>query len=125
MYLKNTRTFYDGAGQHAGRAPFLLLVQDKARPCGPDNFRALVRSVALSQLGNFMMGRARVFGRTVIVSGSYGHDGLPIDVESDIFARAVPVPRALYDAWNKGGGWNSAGNEAAAMRKWALKTFNI
>jgi len=124
MYYKGTTGYYVGTEQHARRAPFLILVQSKDRPLGPDNFRALVRKVAMGQVGNFMMGRARVSGKTIVLSGSYGGDGLPVTVSEEIYQKAIPVPRELYDKWNKGEGWNSAGAEAGDMAEWAKKTFN-
>ena len=124
MYIKNTRSYYESDGtQHAGRQWFLILVQDENEKCGPDNMRAIVRKVALEQCGHFMMGYARAFGHKLILSGSYGSDGLPKSVPSDVFDRAVPLPSELYDAWNHGGGWNSAGNEAKDMRQWAIDNF--
>ena len=81
--------------------------------------RAVVRIVALRQLGHWMMGRVNIGGTWHSVSGSYGGDGLPMTVPDDVFLRGVPVPSDLYDAWAKGDGWNAAGNEASAMRAWA------
>lgn len=86
--------------------------------------RALVRKVALHQFGHFMMGSARAFGHRIPISGAYGSDGLPRDVPREVFDRAVPIPRELHDAWNKGGGHNSAGSEADAMRAWALANLD-
>ncbi len=86
--------------------------------------RALVRKVAMRQCGHFMMGRARVFGHTLSLSGTYGGDGLTVTVPREVFDRAVPIPQELHDAWNKGGGHNSAGSEATAMREWALANLD-
>lgn len=120
MYLKAGRTYYRGTEQHACRGDFLLLLQlpgmDKT---GPEHTYACVRKVALRQLGHFMMGRANIAGQWVTVSGSYGSDGLPMTVKA-LPKDAKPLPRELYDAWNKGGGWNGAGSEAQAMRDWAI-----
>ncbi len=82
--------------------------------------RALVRKVAMRQCGHWMMGIAHAFGHRLSLSGSYGGDGLTVTVPRDVFDQAVPIPQDLHDAWNKGGGWNSAGSEAGAMRTWAL-----
>ena len=124
MYLTSGQGYYDASGQqHARRGRFLILMQDKNQPCGRNNIRAIVRKVALSQCGHWMMGRVRIGARWYTVSGSYGDDGLPMNVESDAYALGVPLPTELYDAWNKGNGWNSCGSEATAMRKWALETF--
>ena len=105
------------------RPRFLLLVQDKDKPCDRMNFRALVRCVALQQCGHFMMGVARVKGKTLTVSGAYGSDGLPMNVDADVFAEAMPVPEVLYEMWGKGGGHNCSGSESEWMRSWANIVF--
>ena len=126
-----------GTEQRTTRGRFLLLLQpniykppnhagtmhlDIQASCAPENTFAVVRCVALRQLGAFMMGRANLCGRWVSVSGAYGSDGLPMSVDK-LPKDAVPLPARLYDAWSKGGGWNSAGGEATDMRRWAFETF--
>lgn len=124
MYITNQgHTYYRGTQQCHTRAPFLIFVQDKDGTIGKDNFRALVRKVALQQMGNFMMGTARINNQSITISGAYGSDGLPVDVSKDIYDKAIPVPEKLYDLWNKGGGWNSSGTEAYAMKGWATEIF--
>lgn len=86
--------------------------------------RAFVRTIALRQVGHFMMGSTRLFGRRVSISGSYGSDGLPVSVPRDIYFRGLEVPQQLYDAWNKGEGWNSAGSEAPLFVEWAQANLN-
>jgi hypothetical protein len=77
-----------------------------------------VRKVGLQQFGHYMMGSANICGKWKTVSGAYGSDGLPMTV--DVLPKdAKPLPTELYDAWNKGGGWNGAGSEAAAMAEFA------
>lgn len=85
--------------------------------------RAIVRYTRMRQFGQFMMGFARIHGHRLTLSGSYGSDGLPCSVPDEIYAQGIEVPRELVDAWNHGGGWNGAGSEADAMRKWAKITF--
>lgn len=122
MYIESTQTYYHYTEQRVGRAMFLILIQSDERKIGPDNLKAIVRKVALRQLGQFMMGSAQIGNIRYTISGSYGSDGLPLTVEEKTFQRyGIPVPRELYDAWNKGGGWNGAGNEATQMRQWALR----
>jgi len=130
-----------GTEQCTTRGRFLLLLQpnlykmvrgvqppgparmlDIQASCAPENTFAVVRCVALRQCGHFMTGRANLCGRWVTVSGSYGSDGLPMSVDK-LPRDAVRLPRELYDAWSKGGGWNSAGGEASDMRRWAYETF--
>jgi hypothetical protein len=85
--------------------------------------RAIVRYVRMRQLGHFMMGSARVGKTRLTLSGSYGSDGLPKTVPDEVYEAGTPLPQSLYDAWNKGGGWNSAGAEAPAMRQWAKQNL--
>ena len=122
MFIAKVHTYYAGTEQHTTRGNFLLLLRRKDEPCNAANTFAVVRKVALRQLGHFMMGRANLNGKWRSVSGAYGCDGLPMDVEQ-LPSDAKPLPKELYDAWSKGGGWNSAGNEATAMCEWALQTF--
>lgn len=126
MYIKPTYSYYRGSEQCATRAPFLLLLQlDKGSgsiTCCAENAYAVVRKVALRQCGHWMMGRANLGGKWVTVSGAYGNDGLMMTVET-LPKDAVRLPLDLYEKWNKGGGHNSAGSEASAMRAWALETF--
>ena len=122
MYVTGGEGYYTLSGeQRARRGCFLILVQRKDVRVGPDNIRAIIRKVALRQLGPWMMGKARVLGETLTLSGSYGSDGLPVTVSDEIYAIGTDVPQELYDAWNNGGGHNSCGSEAEAMRTWALK----
>lgn len=121
MFIKGSHRGYDSSGQQVvRRAEFLLLLQLRDAPCGSaENTYACVRRVALKQLGHFMIGRVNLCGKWCSVSGSYGSDGLPMTVDQ-LPKDAKLLPRDLYEAWNKGGGWNGAGNEAPAMRHWAL-----
>jgi hypothetical protein len=123
MYLRNSGGGYRNGQQVALRGPFLVMLQpdtgDTSADCAAP-IRCVVRKVALSQLGHFMVGRANIGGRWISVSGSYGHDGLPLPVPPAVYLRGVILPDNLRDAWDKGGGWNGAGAEAEAIRSWAL-----
>lgn len=120
MYIKHDgQTFYRGTAQHHSRGAFLILMQSEDRSDEP--MRAVIRKVALEQLGPWMMGKARVFGHSVMISGAYGDDGGPRTVPAKVYDKAIPLPAHLIKAWNEGEGWNGAGKEAEAMRKWALE----
>jgi len=124
MYIDNSGgRYYRGGDQHCRRAPFLILCQPPGIEGAKLPMRALVRKVAMHQCGHWMMGSARAFGHRISLSGSYGGDGLPVSVPQEVYDKATPVPEELIEAWNKGGGWNSAGSEAPAMAKWAVETF--
>lgn len=129
MFLTNKSRGYDRYGQQRASGKFLVFMQPEINGslfAGTKMpIRCLVRSCALKQLGHFMMGTIRVKGRSITVSGTYGGDGLPKSVPEDIYNLGVELPKDLYEAWNKGGGWNGAGSEGAAVHAWAKKTFNI
>lgn len=127
-----------GATRHGqwARGPFLMVFCH-----GKDReLRALVRSVKMKQSGHFMVALASVFVNGVTheiwLSGTYGHDGLPIDTLEDKYDRVTgqwsvverwpglwdrlhPLPLALQECFWKGGGHNSAGSEGPEMVKWA------
>ena len=117
MYVNGTTGYYRGTEQCSRRAPFLILMQLEGDHKSP--IRGIVRKVALRQFGHWMMGTARIKGHSITMSGAYGGDGLTVDVPLEVYAMGVPLPQGLCDAWNTGGGWNSAGSEAPAMRAWA------
>lgn len=123
MYIEKTERYWIGTEQAIKRARFLIIMHSKDRPLGPNNFNGIVRKVALRQLGHWMMGFARIGKEKITVSGSYGGDGLSITVDENTFQKGKPIPLELYNKWNNGGGWNSAGNEARAMVKWAQENF--
>lgn len=114
---------------------FLILLDKNVMTNEPVEYRAVVRKVSLKQFGHFMMGYARVFGYSLVISGPYGIDGLSISVDQKwdkedkqtalrkLWDSAVPVPDELIKLWNTGGGHNSSGSEAPAMRKWALENL--
>ena len=132
MYIEKTLCGYDRDGaQFARSGLFLILMQrpmnwenwGKQAPSGATEIRAVVRKVTLRACGPWMMGHARIKGRTVTLSGAYGGDGLPVTVPSEIFTEGSPLPPQLFEKWSTGGGHNCAGTEAPAMRKWALENL--
>ncbi len=142
MFLKQSRSGYNRQGEQFARGSFLLVFSNNqhkwAEETGKDwrdfpsenrrKLYACVRHVSLRQMGPWMMGSARIAGQSVTVSGSYGSDGLPGDYERlTLAARAklVEIPAELTEMFWQGGGHNCAGNEAAAMREWALKTLAV
>lgn len=125
MYLKNDgASGYDRHGQQVRqRGLFLLFVQPKNDASSP--IKCVVRKVAMKQFGHWMMGKARIHGHSVTVSGAYGGDGLPCNVPQEVYDKlTVVLPPDLYEAWNKGEGWNSAGKEAPSVRQWALANLD-
>lgn len=70
-----------------------------------------------------MMGTlvVRIKGKSyeVPLSGAYGADGLIRGVPRPVYELGVELPPELREAWNLGGGHNSAGSEAADMDEWA------
>ena len=120
MYIERTYVYYEGTTQVAGPGKFLILMQDKDAPINAKpEIRALVRKVKMKQCGHWMMSTNRILGHEFVLSGSYGSDGLLLQVPVEVFNIGVPLPDELYEAWNNGGGHNSAGSEATLMRIWA------
>lgn len=121
MYLHRTPTYYRGTTAVKPRAPFLLLMSRTSDTDMRPQLYAVVRTVAMRQLGHWMMGNANVGGAWMTISGAYGNDGLPMTVDDDeIPWDAVALPDELAHAFWTGGGWNSAGSEAPLLRDWAL-----
>lgn len=124
MYLNPTSVYYEGSEARCRQEDYLILLQSKALPLGPDNFRAIVRKVALKQFGHFMMGNAVILRNHITVEGDYGNNGLPVTVPHPVYEVGKPVPYWLYDMWNHGDGWNGKGSEGDALREWAFKYWN-
>lgn len=116
------RSGYTRSGEQFARGRFLILMDCECTECSArplkERVRGIVRFAALRQVGHWMMGSARIGGERVTLSGTYGGDGLTRTVSHSAWSKGVPVPGELYEAWNNGGGWNSAGSEAAAMQAW-------
>lgn len=136
MFIKVDKSGYNKHGEQFCHGYFLLMMQPDTRdPEVPDDWRGpdgiakygkntmrcAVVYTKFSQFGQFMMGRAHLLGHKLILSGAYGGDGLSCDVPWKVYQSGMPLPDDLYDAWNHGGGWNSAGSEAEAMKKFGLK----
>lgn len=125
MFLRGkSRAWSMADGEQRARGFFLVLMSpdDDARLSGVE-FRGLVRSVEMRQSGHFMTGQLEVkVGpdvHRIRLSGAYGADGLVRDVPRAVYELGKPLPVELREAWNKGGGHNSAGSEAGAMDAWA------
>jgi hypothetical protein len=130
MYLQQTQGYLRGTEQHVRRAPFLVLVDhyepEPGKPLGRRlPLRAFVRKVALHQCGHFMMGATRVHGVRVPLSGCYGGDGLPREVDRATYDRATPVPAELEATFWAGGGHNGSGSEANDMYQWGRKLAGL
>ena len=124
MFIKVYNYGYNIHDEQFCKGLFLILLSDKDKPLGKDNFRGIVRYTYLSQFGNFMMGRAWIKNKRMILSGAYGSDGLTCNVDNEIYNEGVDLPESLYEAWSHGGGWNSAGSEANLMKQWALENLD-
>jgi hypothetical protein len=129
MFISCKNSGYDRHDQQFCTGRFLIMMQPDdtwkrfKTFSSKEPLRCLVGTCKLSQCGQFMMGTLRVKGKSVTVSGAYGSDGLPKSVPRELYEKGVALPAELYELWSKGGGWNSAGSEADAIRAWALQTF--
>jgi hypothetical protein len=101
------------------RGRFLALFCDREQK----NIWGIVRYVRMTQLGQFMMGSMKIGSQQITMSGTYGDDGLPDDIEKISEANRkylTPMPPDLVEVfWRPGnGGHNSAGAEGPAMHEW-------
>jgi hypothetical protein len=145
MFLTNSHRGHTRDGQQRASGQFLILFSHNTckDPAVPVEDRrkvyAHVCHVSMKQLGQFMMGESKTlqvskaYGdrpapNNLILSGTYGDDGLTCDYEdltAESRAKLVLVPVDLAEKFWHGGGWNSAGSEAQDMRDWAVKTFKV
>jgi len=101
---------------------FLALFCDESH-----NIWGIVRHLRMTQCGHFMMGTMRIGSQQITMSGTYGDDGLPDNIEKISEANRkylTPVPPALKEAFWKGGGHNSAGAEAQEMYNWGMSILS-
>jgi len=121
MFFAGNRCWYSRNGQLA-QGWFLAVFCDHDH-----NLWGIVRFVKMSQLGNFMMGSMKIGSQKVTLSGTYGSDGLPMDLEKILPENRkllCPVPPELKEKFWKGGGHNSAGSEAFDMLEWGRSIMN-
>lgn len=86
MFLTNSRRGYLGGDQYSS-GMFLMVFDNELAPkihiAGDEKpyapLRVLVRKVAMRQCGHFMMGHTTILGERFSLSGTYGHDGLPLN----------------------------------------------
>lgn len=94
MFIRSDRYGYIGTGQYASGL-FLAVFCNANAPKLPNGYkplRAIVRKVALHQLGHFMMGRLTLMGHPFSLSGTYGSDGLPIEITTYGRRNVPPKP---------------------------------
>lgn len=138
---------YNRDGEQFYKGRFLCLFNNPFDNSAKE-LRACVVQTKFTQLGHWMMGSAKIRGYSIGLSGSYGSDGLPLTLyrhfigvevvngkkeaqykgfndeeKRNIWDNLIPLPSELYDAWNKGEGWNGAGKEGPAMKEWAIANF--
>lgn len=127
MYFNNVKGGYRRDNEQWSSGDFLMLF---CGPTGDRDMRACARFVRMHQTGHFLMGRVYLGGRWVSLSGAYGQDGLPMNapigphaslskITTACWNTLLPVPKDLQDAFWRGGGHNSTGNEAPALATWA------
>lgn len=120
MYLAGYN-YHTRNGQAHSRDRFLLLVQpNKYDSRKMPNPRAIVRTVSLKQCGHFMMGKARIQGETYVVSGTFGNDGLPMDVPEEVYRNATVIPDDVLNPYWKG---SDPEEGYTGMYEWARKEF--
>lgn len=99
MFITQSRAGYLPSGEQYASGLFLMLFvnSNAPQPNGHKQIRALVRKVGLTQSGHFMMGRVTLMGHRFSLSGTYGSDGLPIEV--------TKYQATGKDSWGYGVNW--------------------
>ena len=90
---------------------------------GKPKLWAIVRSCSLAQCGHFMMGRIRIGGKSITVSGPIGSDGLPMDyqvVPPKYRHLLTEVPEDIAAVYWADNGHNDIGSARDTVRDWAL-----
>lgn len=151
MFLGGSSGYNQRDGSQWSRGPFLALFSKTAG----GEIRACVRHVRMHQLGHFMVGDLIIksdralarqdphFGKPpyeayrpyitdgayrVYVEGTYGDNGLTIDVEKYVGLWEIlhPLPVELtWMKWKNKQGWNSAGSEGPSIRQWAIDNIKM
>jgi hypothetical protein len=139
MFIVTKRSGHTRVGAQFAQGYFLILAQPEIPMFDTEGnyiphdkqiawpIHGIVRYVSMSQYGHWIMGRLRhkdAKDGCISLSGSYGSDGLICTVPMALYEVGTPLPQDLYEAWNKGNGWNSAGSEASAMRVWGLSLLS-
>jgi hypothetical protein len=125
-----------------GKGMFLLVFQHQDYP---NELRAVLRHVHMKQLGNWMMANIDIGNHKIVLTGSFGNSGLPIDLTrtqdfakekgdamhqprltadeaKELWDQMIPVPQDIADAyWKDDTGHNSVGQTAVLFRDWAIK----
>jgi hypothetical protein len=119
VYIANQRSWATSGGQWATGA-FLMLF---SKVVGGE-IRAAVRHVKMGQTGQWMMANVRLYGQDITLSGTYGEDGLTMDVkegQEEMWRKLTPLPAALAQlVWTDGSGHNSAGSVSGPkVAEWA------
>jgi len=130
----NGKDWYDSDDCQCCNGEFLIICQDPEHKGSYPELRALLRPVTMKQSGHWMMGRTKIGGCDIVLSGAYGSDGLPIhlphkdiaqDMVGKIWDALHPIPQDLQTAFWEGGGHNTCGSEASMLRAWTVKNAEI
>jgi hypothetical protein len=123
VFVKLKRHGYCRSGQQVASGQFLCvfnhieLYKEQSKE-DRDKLYACVRFCSMRQCGQWMMGFVRIGSQKLTVSGTYGSDGLPMELGKVLPENRkylVEVPKELQDKFWAGGGWNSAGSEGPDM----------
>ena len=115
MYIDKAGNFMDD-GRHRG----WYLIMARGRGVANWHLRCFARKVIVGHVDfGWAIGEARIYNKAVVVRGDYGNDGCPISLPKEIWEKGLLLPARLNKLWRERRGWNRAGDEEDAIRKWA------
>lgn len=143
MFIQVTKSGYTRRETQYTQGKFLIIICDPNSSDLRPELRAYIRHTSFSPFGNFMMGTAKIGKIRLVLSGTYGNDGLPIHLPNksvypitkqvvvphtitqeeinSVWEGALRIPKELQTAFWEGGGHNTGGKEMPSLKAWALK----
>jgi len=146
MFIQG-RSGYNKDGEQFCKGLFLIIASEPNSKDRRPKLRAKVVTAHMKQLGHWMMANVTLGSFNVVLSGSYGSDGLPFDFrqhfpnkekenkgkgeimtdkeQNFLWNQFEPMPPELQEQFWEGGGHNTVGKEGPAMREWALRNLAL
>jgi hypothetical protein len=119
MFVTTERSGCNDAGEQVCHGLFLIIFNIQSG----GELRCIIRHARMRQCGHWMMASVQVGSEKLVLSGTYGGDGLPyLDSKGEterLWDRLHILPADLTEAFWNGGGHNCAGTEGPLIQAWA------